>query len=113
MLKNRRLLPLLLLLVAGLFQPLMAGTSAPPVERSELPMIMASVYDHWEKDLQPLAISQTTTRSVTSIESRSESMPYILLSVLFIAVGVLVIGDAARVGSTPLLPHPSRSAGEH
>lgn len=105
MLRTSHLLPLLILLLSGCFQPLFAGQSGASLDREELPIVLASVYDHWEKDLQPFSTpSRSYKNTVPSRHSKSEELaPYLLLSVLLIAVGVIVVGDASQLKDSAIL----------
>lgn len=113
MLRTRHLLPLLILLVSGCFQPLFAGQIDATVERAELPIVLASVYDHWEKDLQPFSTPSSTYKNMAQPDHRKadEVTPYLLLTVLLIAVGVIVVGDASKFQG-PASVRGRRSGGE-
>lgn len=65
--------------------------------------MLASVYEHWEKDLQPFYEPRQDFLSPAPASSSSnESLPYILLSILLISTGVLIVGDASRVSGASL-----------
>lgn len=98
MIKTRHLL---LILILSCFS-FSAGAKAPDntlitdIEQPELPIVLASLYDHWEKDLLPMESVRSSSGGYLDANISNPWVAKLGLILVLIAVGFIVVGDSFR-----------------